>query len=203
MTNSLEYSTHQTIEPKVLYYGTPVVLLSTLNEDETTNITPISSTWALGSCLVLGIGLGGKALENLQRHAECVLNLPNPKMWKQVEALAPLTGKDPVPEYKQSQFQYEKNKFQAANLHQLQSEAVKPLRVAECPIQIEAAVMHIRIPEYTLQFAIVEVVAQKVHVHEELILDKHHIDPQLWSPLIYNFRHYFGLGKELGKTFRA
>jgi len=25
----------------------------------------------------------------------------------------------------------------------------------------------------------------------------------LWQPLIYNFRHYYGLGQELGKTFRA
>jgi len=23
------------------------------------------------------------------------------------------------------------------------------------------------------------------------------------SPLIYNFRHYFGLGRELGRSFRA
>lgn len=24
-----------------------------------------------------------------------------------------------------------------------------------------------------------------------------------WKPLIYNFRHYFGLGQLVGKTFRA
>ena len=30
------------------------------------------------------------------------------------------------------------------------------------------------------------------------------LDPEKWSPLIYNFRHYFRLAeKELGKTFRA
>ncbi|SRR5581483_9166407 len=27
--------------------------------------------------------------------------------------------------------------------------------------------------------------------------------PQKWQPLIYRFRPYFGLGRELGKTFRA
>lgn len=28
-------------------------------------------------------------------------------------------------------------------------------------------------------------------------------DPAKWQPLIYTFRHYFGLGDELGATFRA
>jgi hypothetical protein len=30
-----------------------------------------------------------------------------------------------------------------------------------------------------------------------------HINPAAWHPLIYNFRHYFGLGTELGHTFRS
>jgi hypothetical protein len=44
----------------------------------------------------------------------------------------------------------------------------------------------------------------RVHVANEFILGDNHIDPEKWSPLIYNFRHYFRLAdKELGKTFRA
>ena len=54
------------IKPKILYYGTPVILLNTLNEDDTVNISPISSSWALGDYIILGIGLGGKAIENLE-----------------------------------------------------------------------------------------------------------------------------------------
>jgi hypothetical protein len=35
-------------------------------------------------------------------------------------------------------------------------------------------------------------------------LKDNYIDPAKWSPLIYNFRHYFRLAdQELGKTFRA
>jgi flavin reductase (DIM6/NTAB) family NADH-FMN oxidoreductase RutF len=37
----------RTIEPKILYFGTPVALISTLNEDRSTNLAPISSLWAL------------------------------------------------------------------------------------------------------------------------------------------------------------
>ncbi|MBL3628964.1 flavin reductase family protein, partial [Bacillus sp. RHF6] len=36
-----------------------------------------------------------------------------------------------------------------------------------------------------------------------IILNENHINPSKWSPLIYNFRHYFGLGREIGKTFRS
>jgi hypothetical protein len=30
-----------------------------------------------------------------------------------------------------------------------------------------------------------------------------HVDPRRWRPLIYNFRHYYGLGAELGRSFRS
>jgi flavin reductase (DIM6/NTAB) family NADH-FMN oxidoreductase RutF len=38
----------RTIEPKILYFGTPVALISSLNEDGATNLAPMSSFWALG-----------------------------------------------------------------------------------------------------------------------------------------------------------
>jgi hypothetical protein len=36
------------IEPKILYFGTQVALISSLNEDASTNLAPMSSFWALG-----------------------------------------------------------------------------------------------------------------------------------------------------------
>ena len=49
-----------------------------------------------------------------------------------------------------------------------------------------------------------EVEVLRVHVASEFILEGNYIDPEKWSPLIYNFRHYYRLAdKELGKTFRA
>ena len=35
----------RTIEPKILYFGTPVALISLLNEDGGTNLAPISSNF--------------------------------------------------------------------------------------------------------------------------------------------------------------
>lgn len=199
----------RTIEPKILYFGTPVALISSLNEDGTTNLAPISSFWALGWTVVLGLLNDTKTAENFSRHAECVVNLPSPEMWHQVEKLAPLTGKYPVPPEKAKNFQYEKDKFGLAMLSPLASEVVKPLRAAECPIQMEARVrrMHPMSGEKLDELSggvAGEVEVLCVHAREDFIQGENYINPAKWSPLIYNFRHYFSLAEhELGKTFRA
>jgi flavin reductase (DIM6/NTAB) family NADH-FMN oxidoreductase RutF len=198
-----------TIEPKILYFGTPVALVSSLNEDGSTNLAPMSSFWALGWTLMLGVLDETKTAENLERHPECVVNLPDPAMWPNVEKLAPLTGKNPVPEIKAKQFRFEADKFGASELTPLASELVKPVRAMECPIQLEARVkkLHRMSGEKLARLGggvAVEVEIIRVHAATEFILGENYIDPAKWSPLIYNFRHYFRLGeKELGKTFRA
>src|SRR4029453_11075439 len=57
---SVERMTHLTIEPSILYVGTPVALLSTANDDGTINLAPMSSAWALGDVVVLGVGEAGQ-----------------------------------------------------------------------------------------------------------------------------------------------
>ena len=51
--------------------------------------------------------------------------------------------------------------------------------------------------------AAIEVHILKAHIRTDFVLRENYVDPEKWQPLIYNFRHYFGLGAELGKTFRA
>ncbi|MFM0057041.1 hypothetical protein PQR64_15565 [Paraburkholderia phytofirmans] len=48
-------SSFQTIQPKILYFGTPVALVSSCNDDGATNIAPISSLWALGWTMMLDL----------------------------------------------------------------------------------------------------------------------------------------------------
>ncbi|MFH8224050.1 flavin reductase family protein, partial [Streptomyces sp. NPDC018057] len=52
-------ATHLEIEPSILHFGTPVVLLSTENQDGSFNLAPISSAWALGKTVVIGLGREG------------------------------------------------------------------------------------------------------------------------------------------------
>lgn len=199
----------RTIEPKILYFGTPVALVSSLNEDGTTDLAPISSFWALGWTLILGLLTETKTAENFARHAECVVNLPSPAMWKNVEKLAPLTGKNPVPDLKAKQFHYEPHKFEAADLTPMASEIVRPSRAKECPVHMEARVTALHsLKGEKLQMLggglAAEVEVMRVHVDDDFVLEETYIDPAKWSPLIYNFRHYFKLAEqELGKTFRA
>ena len=121
----------RTIEPKILYFGTPVVLISSLNEEGETTLAPMSSFWALGWTVLLGLLDETKTADNMRRHPECVVNLPSPEMWECVEKLAASTGKNPVPEIKARQFRFERHKFPAAGLTPLASEAVKPMRAKE------------------------------------------------------------------------
>jgi flavin reductase (DIM6/NTAB) family NADH-FMN oxidoreductase RutF len=198
---------HQAIWPNILYFGTPVALVTTLNADGTPNIGPMSSAWALGYVVVMGWESTAHTLANLQRERERVINLPGPNLAEQVETLASLTGRNPPAPHKADAFRYEPRKFEAAGLSPIASETVKPPRVAECPLQLEAKVTAIHEPATRPDgefFRIVETRVQGVHASSNIV--KHatnHIDPQRWSPLLYVFRHYFGTGEEIGRSFRA
>ncbi|QSS91468.1 flavin reductase family protein [Streptomyces sp. M54] len=194
---------HVTVTPSILYFGTPVVLLSTENENGSFNLAPMSSAWALGHVIVLGLGAEGQTAHNLRSRRDLVVNLPGPAQWPAVERLAPLTGRTPVPASKRGSFRFEPDKFAAAGLRPQPSERVRPPRVAECPMQLEARVAQAR-PDSSGDFLIVEAQVLTVHADPRIVVSgSQHIDPAAWSPLIYNFRHYYGLGPELGHSFRS
>ncbi|MDI2125741.1 flavin reductase family protein [Yinghuangia seranimata] len=194
---------HRVITPSILYFGTPVVVLSTLNADGSANLAPVSSAWALADVFVLGLGADGHTVRNLRARPELVLNFPAPHQWPQVEALALLTGADPVPPGKPAGCRYEPDKFGAAGWRPLRSELVGPPRVLECPVHVEGFATDLR-PDATGQFVVVEARTLRVHADPAIVVgDTSHIDTAAWSPLVYNFRHYFGLGPRLGKAKRA
>ncbi|MET7363633.1 flavin reductase family protein [Streptomyces sp. NPDC005562] len=196
---------HLSVSPKILYFGTPVALLTTTNPDGTANLAPISSLWALGHTIVLGLGCGGRTGANLVDRPELVINLPSPDLWPAVERLAPLTGAFPVPEAKHGVFRHEPDKFAAAGLHPEDSVVVGPPRVAECPLQLEATVRSVTPVGPRGEFRAVECAV--VHVHAAaavMVPGTQYVDPAAWRPLIYNFRHYYGLaGQELAPGFRS
>jgi flavin reductase (DIM6/NTAB) family NADH-FMN oxidoreductase RutF len=200
---SAQTASRVTVTPNILYFGTPVVLLSTENDDGSVNLSPMSSAWALGQVVVLGLGVEGQGARNLRSRPDLVISLPSPQQWPAVERLAPLTGRNPVPESKRGSFRFEPDKFAAAGLRPELSELVRPPRVADCPMQLEARAARVQ-PDIGGQFLIVEAEVLRVHADPRLVLPgTQHIDPARWSPLIYNFRHYYGLGPELGHTFRS
>jgi len=192
---------HRTIEPKILYFGTPVVLISTLNEDGSANLAPMSSAWWLGGSCMLGMGSRSKTVENLLRERECVLNLPSAELVSAVDRLALTTGKDPIPGYKLKMgYQYVPDKFAWAGLTPLASEKVRPPRVAECAVQLEATVEKFHQFETPEDFTLA-IEARIINVHiDEAILNaekRHYIDADKWNPLIMSFCEFYGLSANL------
>src|ERR1700685_954697 len=133
----------QTIEPAILYLGTPVVLIGSTNEDGSPNLAPMSSAWFLGWRCMLGLARNSKTTGNLIRTRECVLNLPSANLVAAVDALARTTGSDPVPPGKiRRGYRHEKRKFDIRGLAATPGETVAAPRAAECPVQIEARVKY-------------------------------------------------------------
>jgi flavin reductase (DIM6/NTAB) family NADH-FMN oxidoreductase RutF len=199
---------HTVIDPAILYFGTPVVLVSTENEDGSPNLAPMSSAWWLGKSCMLGFGARSKTPGNLLRTGECVLNLPSAAQVAAVDRLARTTGSNPVPPHKVAMgYRFEPDKFGAAGLTPLPSHTVRPPRVAECPVQLEAVLAGshpLAAGDSDRQGNLVgiEVRIEKVHIEESLLLTgtTDRIDPEKWRPLIMNFCQFFGLGPILHKS---
>lgn len=193
------------IEPSILYFGTPVVLAGTTNEDGSPNLAPISCVWWLGGSCVLGLDVSSKTTRNLERERQCVLNLPSAQLVGAVDRLACLTGSNPMPDHKKKMgYRFEPNKFEIAGLTPVASDLVKAPRAIECPVQLEAVVENIRPfgendPGRPFPAVAIEMRVVRVHVHENLVVtgNPNRIDPEKWRPLITSFRQYFGLGSSL------
>lgn len=193
---------HHEIDPAILYFGTPVVLVSTLNPDGSPNLAPMSSAWWLGRSCLLGFGARSQTPANLLRTRECVLNLPSVAQVAAVDRLARTTGSDPVPPHKLAMgYRHERDKFGVAGLTPQAAVDVAPPRVRECPVQLEA-VLSASHPlaqddaDRRGHLVALEVRITRVHVEEGLRMagNTDRIDPERWRPLIMSFCQFFGLG---------
>ncbi len=192
---------HRTVDPTVLYFGTPVALISTLNPDGSPNLAPMSSAWWLGWTCMLGLGQLSQTSGNLIRTRECVINLPSHDQVSAVDRLALTTGRNPVPDLKLGWgYRHEPDKFGTAGLTAAGSVSVAPPRVAECPVQMEGIVHHHRPFGKNVNANVFEVHIVKLHLEESLLTGngpRPHIDPLRWQPLIMSFCRFFSLGGEV------
>lgn len=191
---------HTAIEPGILYFGTPVVLISSTNEDGSVNLAPMSSAFWLGWRAMLGLGARSKTAQNLLRTREAVLNLPSDTMAAAVDRLALTTGSDPVPSGKQRRgYFHVADKFARAGLTPVPSETVAPPRVAECPVAMEVVVEAVHPVADDGGVVAFEVRVQRVFVHDDIRAEgtADRIDPDGWRPLIMSFQRFYGLGEQV------
>lgn len=193
---------HISSEPNILYFGTPVVLISTVNQDGSYNLAPMSSVFWLGWRCMLGWGTRSQTAQNMLRTGQCVLNLPSVHQVGQVNRLAKTTGSNPVPEGKAKRgYRFEADKFGISGLTPVPSETVDAPRVLECPVQMESVVdgKHWIYEDDEQQQASVvcfEVRIQRVYLDELIVMagDTNRVDPDKWRPLIMSFQKFYGLG---------
>lgn len=193
---------HHPISPAILYWGTPVVLITTENEDRTFNIAPMSSAWWLADRAMIGLAARSHTTKNLLRTKQCILNLPSDDMASNINALARTTGTNPVPEWKTAAgYRHVKDKWDCAGLTQQPSDIVRPPRIKECPVQMEAELIGTYglmedEPQKRGGYLGLELKILRVHVEDELRLDGHanRIDPDKWFPTFMSFQQLYGIG---------
>ncbi len=192
---------HVVCEPAILYLGTPVVLISTLNEDGSPNLAPMSSAFWLGWRCMLGLASSSQTSINLLRTGQCVLNLPRDAMAASVDRLARTTGTDPVPPGKLRRGdRFEADKFALSGMTPIASQSVAPPRVLECPVQLEAVLAgqhKVAEDDERLRGGVIvfEARVQRVYAQQSLLVDgePNRIDPDKWRPLIMSFQKFYGL----------
>lgn len=194
---------HVVIAPAGLYLATPVILVSTFNADDGSNLAPVSSAFWLGRRCVLGLEASSKTAANISRTGELVLNLPSEQEAAAIDRLRNLTGMHPVPPAKLVRgYVSERRKFEAAGLTPVPSRMVAPPRALECPIQIEATVINKygAPPEgvdWDGAMTLFEVRLELMHVHPEVLTDGDvkRIDPEKWQPLVSTFQNFTGIAQ--------
>lgn len=199
---------HKSIDPAILYFGTPVALLVTENEDGTLNVAPNSSIFWLGWSCMIGIDASSKTTENILRTNTCVVNLPSYDLAPEINTLSLLTGSSKVPLHKKLLgYQYAKNKLERTRLSFIESNEKSSMRIAQCPVQLEAVMVAchpfgLQDKKMGVPVVVFELTVSTVYANENILLDaeKDKIDPLKWNPLIMSFRRFFGLSGEVARS---
>ncbi|KAB5580302.1 hypothetical protein GE09DRAFT_432217 [Coniochaeta sp. 2T2.1] len=194
-------SSHSVISPAILYVGTPVVVVSSENEDGTFNLAPMSSAWWIGHSCMLGLDASSKTTLNMLRTRQCVLNLPDDSQAGPVNALALTTGSNPVSASKQDRnYVHVYDKWTHAGLTSQPSDFVRPSRIAQFPLQMECEVVDVNplrkdLPDRMGLALAIEVRVLRVHIANHLRMPGHanRVDPDRWRPLIMAFQEFYGL----------
>jgi flavin reductase (DIM6/NTAB) family NADH-FMN oxidoreductase RutF len=199
----LPQDSHSIISPGILYWGTPIVLVSSENEDGSHNIAPISSAFWLGHRCMLGFGVGSQTPNNIFARKQCVLNLPNGSeaMANRINAIARTTGTYPVPAWKLAAgYRHVKDKWAEASFTPQPSNFVRPARIKECPVQMECEFVSSHalmqdLPDRNGALVTIEVKVLRVHVLESIRMDKHpnRVNPDKWNPMIMNFQELYAV----------
>jgi flavin reductase (DIM6/NTAB) family NADH-FMN oxidoreductase RutF len=195
---------HSPISPAILYWGTPVVLITSESEDGPDNICAISSVFWLGHRCILGFGAENKTTQNILRTGHCVVNLPDDTMARNINLLATTTGtkdKDITPSKRSRNYRYVEDKWACADLTPQKSDLVRPARILECPVQMECELAkgHVLMedfPDLKGVITAIELKVLRVHILDHLRMpgQPNRVNPDGLRPIFMCFQELYGFG---------
>lgn len=177
----------KTLAPTPMLFPTPVVLVTSVDEEEKANIITLAWTGVVNSDPpMVGISIRPERYShgNIQRIKEFVINIPSQGLVRKVDACGVLSGR-------------EVDKFSRVGLTPIPSEKVKPPLIDECPVQMECVVKRVlQLGSHDLFLG--EIVV--LHVKEEILKEKGRIDLHKALPIVYcpGAHEYWSLGQYLG-----
>lgn len=111
------------------YYGFPVFILAYKDQQFGYNITTCSSSYSLGSMMVVGLFKGSHAARQISHFREFSLNLPTERLILAAE---------------QAGFSSARDKLTATGLKNSRAERIDAPLLDDCPVSIECQVEHIQ-----------------------------------------------------------
>jgi flavin reductase (DIM6/NTAB) family NADH-FMN oxidoreductase RutF len=180
-------STRKELKPSNALYPTPVVLVTSVDENGKPNI--ITLAWAANICSVppqVGISIGPQRYSNslIRKIREFAVNIPTSDILRETDYCGVVSGK-------------KADKFKDTGLTPIKAAKVKPPIIKQCPVSIECNVKNIiNIGSHDLFIG--EVVA--IEVDEGVLDQRKNIDFRklksiTWSPLSGD---YYSVGEKLG-----
>ena len=172
-------------KPYTALFPCPVVLVTCVDAKGTPNI--ITLAWAGTVCsepptVGLGIRLSRYSHKLIKDSKEFVVNIPTAKIIKETDFCGVTSGKDV-------------DKFSKTNLTPESADKVQAPLIRECPLNMECVLKDV-IPLGTHDLFLGEII--QVHVDEDVLDEKEHIDFTKADPFVYNVGEYWNLNKKIG-----
>jgi len=180
-------SSKKELKPSALVYPTPVVLVTSVDENGRPNICTLAAVGILsGKPPHVGISIRPSRYSHglISRTKEFVVNIPTTDIVRETDYCGVVSGRTV-------------DKFREAKLTQMKAKKVRPPIIKECPVSLECKLKDvIKLGSHDLFIG--EVV--NVDVDESVLGSSGNIDYGKLSPVTWNpiTGEYHGLGKVLG-----
>lgn len=172
-------------KPYTALFPCPVVLVTCVDSKGTPNI--ITLAWVGTVCSeppTVGLGIRPSRYSHklIKDSKEFVVNIPPAKFIKETDFCGVVSGKDV-------------DKFSEIKLTPEPADKVQAPLIRECPVNMECALKNV-IPLGAHDLFLGEIV--QVHVDEDVLDEKGHIDFKKADPFVYNVGEYWNLNKKIG-----